>query len=215
MTLHIFLISRCLAENFIWEQSYLLFSFQKQDSQARSCHSLSPVFLLSEGAWFGSQLPLKSRGARSTLRSHSGPSWGWTIIFKGYSDNLNAPQRQSCNPISSRDALSVTAQGFLQILIGVPPSRETITNTVQLQWLLHWYLNLLLYPGVAPAAQAWLSITDLLMRLHLLTERIRLCSHGAHWEVLSFSSYPSETGLTESNPLSYKNCTLFWKSKCK
>lgn len=92
MTLHIFLISRCLAENFIWEQSYLLFSFQKQDSQARSCHSLSPVFLLSEGAWFGSQLPLKSRGARSTLRSHSGPSWGWTIIFKGYSDNLNAPE---------------------------------------------------------------------------------------------------------------------------
>jgi len=82
------------SENFILEQTYLLFSFQQQDSLAGSCHSPFPIFLLSGGVWFGSRIPQKSSGARSTLSLSEVPQGlheAESTVFKDYFDNLNAP----------------------------------------------------------------------------------------------------------------------------
>lgn len=186
----------------------------RQDPAARcllfSCFLEGPVLAPSEiqGSQEHSQ----------PLRSHSGPSWGRAHHLQGL-------LRQPGCTTEVRELHSHFKQRCSESHRATPPTdfnrcptsfkRDHYQSRTTPVVTMLKNLNLLLYEGVAPAEQSSLSITDLLMRLYLLTVPIRLCSRGAHREVPSFCSYPSETRLTESNPLPHKNCMLFWKSKCK
>lgn len=167
--------------------------------------------------WFGSQLPLKPRSTLSLSEVTPGLHGAGVQHFPG---RLQQPERTA----EGRELQPRFRQRCSESRCATPPAdfnrcptsfRRDHYRPVQPQRLLLRHLNLLLHRGVAPAAWASLSITDLLMRLYLPTAQLRPCSHGARREVLSFSTYPSETRLTESNPLPYRNCMLFWKSKCK
>lgn len=144
-------------ENIIWEQTYLLFSFLQQDCRWNpaprcllfSCFLGGLVWLLGPSS---SQACLEHF---QPLRSHSRLSGGWrgwwVHHFQGWLRQSECTRE--VRELQSHFKQGCSAQCLLQILIGVPPhSRETITSTVQLQWLPHCYFNLLLYQGAAPVA---------------------------------------------------------------
>lgn len=152
----------------------------------------------------------RSQEDSQPLRSPSGPSQGWAHSYQG-------PFWQpECTPFQAGmfwESLHNTSSDFSRCPASFKRDCYQCYTTPVVTMLEN--VNFLLYQGVAPAVRASLSITDLLMRLHLLTVQIRLCSHDAHREVLFSCRYTSETRLTESNPLPHKICMLFWKSKCK
>lgn len=151
------------------------------------------------------------------LRRHSRPPGKWVYHFQGR-------LRQCKCTTEVRDLQCHVKKGCSDSHCTMPPAdfnrcppsfRRDHYQHSTAPMVTTLLFHLLLYQGAAPAGWASLAITNLLMGLDVLTVQIRPCSHGAHWEELSFSNYPLEKGQTESNLLPYKNCTLFWKSKCK
>lgn len=116
-----------------------------------------------------------------TLRSPSRPSGEWAHHFQGW-------VRQSECPTDVRELQSHFKQGCSDSHCTTPPAdfnrcptsfkRDHYQHSTA-PMVTTLFFNLLLYQGTASAMRAPLSITNLLMRLYVLTVQIRPCSHGA------------------------------------